>query len=368
MSDEHDEFFMRQAIQSAQQGLYTTDPNPRVGCVLVNAGEVIARGWHEWAGEPHAEVRALSAAGARTRGATVYVTLEPCNHAGRTGPCTDALIAAGVRRVVAGSLDPNTRVAGGGIQRLQDSGIAVRSGVMEREARALNPGFFSRFERGRPFVRLKLGMSLDARTALPDGRSQWITGDAARLDVQAYRARSSAILTSAATVAADDPRLTVRLSYGERVRQPLRIVLLGRRAHVSVNAKVVSNGPTLFMGAGDAPPGFAGLRFERVAEDGSGRPSLRAVMARLADLEINELWVECGANLASLLLKSACVDELIVYVAPVLLGSDAKPLIALHGLQSISAAPRFEYLDVRRVGEDLRCVLRPIYETADAIH
>ena len=217
---------MARALTLAARGLYTTDPNPRVGCVVVGEGRVLGEGWHVRAGEAHAEVLALRAAGPQARGATVFVTLEPCGHTGRTPPCTDALIAAGVARVVCSSVDPNPRVAGRGIERLRSAGIAVSVGLLAADARDLNVGFFSRFERGRPFIRLKMAMSLDARTAPAAGGRAWISGEEARADVQEWRARSGAVLTGAGTVRADDPRLDVRLAYGSWVRQPLRVDLV----------------------------------------------------------------------------------------------------------------------------------------------
>src|SRR6202041_199996 len=220
-----DQVHMARALELAARGLYTTDPNPRVGCVVVQDDRVLGEGWHVRAGEAHAEVLALRAAGPEARGSCVYVTLEPCSHTGRTPPCADALIAAGVARVVCSSVDPNPRVAGGGIERLRSAGIAVSVGVLAAAARELNVGFFSRFERGRPFIRLKMAMSLDARTAPATGGQVWISGEAARADVQKWRARSSAILTGAGTVRTDDPRLNVRLGYGPWIRQPLRVLL-----------------------------------------------------------------------------------------------------------------------------------------------
>jgi len=259
---------MSQALTLAERGLYTTDPNPRVGCVLVRDGQVVGEGWHARAGEPHAEAIALRAAGSLGRGATAYVTLEPCSHTGRTPPCADVLIEAGVARVVAACRDPNPKVSGAGIERLKAAGIAVTAGVLEQSCRALNPGFFRRFESVRPFVRLKIAMSLDARTALQDGRSKWITGEAARADVQHWRARSSAICVGVGTVRADDPRLNVRLTYGPWVRQPLRILLDSRLA-IASGAKIFRDDNVLVFAAPDArAPEPLPYAVERVARVG----------------------------------------------------------------------------------------------------
>src|SRR5580700_5914848 len=277
-----DRAHMARALELAARGLYTADPNPRVGCVLVREGGVIAEGWHARAGEPHAEVVALRAAGSRARGASAYVTLEPCSHTGRTPPCADALIAAGVARVVCCSVDPNPRVAGGGFERLRAAGISVSLGVLAAEARDLNVGFFSRFERGRPFVRLKLAMSLDARTAPASGGQRWISGEAARADVQIWRARSGAVLTGAGTVRTDDPRLDVRLAYGSWVRQPLR-VLLDPMLTCSVGAKLFHGQGALVFAAPDAPVRAQdAARVERLPRAAGGL-DLRAVIQRLAE-------------------------------------------------------------------------------------
>jgi diaminohydroxyphosphoribosylaminopyrimidine deaminase/5-amino-6-(5-phosphoribosylamino)uracil reductase len=348
---------MRRALELAERGLYTTDPNPRVGCVIVRDDAVVGEGWHVRAGEPHAEVLALRAAGPLARGATAYVSLEPCSHTGRTPPCADALIEAGVARVVAAAVDPDPRVAGAGLERLRAAGIVVSSGAGEREARALNVGFFSRLERGRPFVRVKLAMSLDARTAPASGKRLWISGEESRADVQAWRARSGAILTGAGTVRADDPRLDVRLAYGSWVRQPLRVLLDPMLSCPSTAKMFQAHGALVFAGP-DAPDRtHAGARIERLPR-AAGGVDLHAAMRRLAELEVNELLVECGARLGAAFLLAGLVDELILYVAPGLLGTEAAPLLALSGLAP-AALPRFEYRDIRRIGDDLRLVLAP---------
>jgi diaminohydroxyphosphoribosylaminopyrimidine deaminase/5-amino-6-(5-phosphoribosylamino)uracil reductase len=354
-----DRAHLARALELAARGLYTTDPNPRVGCVVVRDGRVIGEGWHERAGEPHAEVLALRAAGPQARGATVFVTLEPCSHTGRTPPCADALMAAGVARVVCCSVDPNPRVGGAGIERLQAAGIAVSVGGLATEARELNVGFFSRFERGRPWVRLKLAMSLDARTAPAAGGRVWISSEASRADVQAWRARSGAILTGAGTVRADDPRLDVRLAYGSWVRQPLRI-LLDPMLSCSTGAKLFLGEGALVFAAADAPVRLnpSSARVERLPRAAGGL-DLRAVVGRLAELEVNELLVECGPRLAGAFILSHLVDELVLYIAPTLLGADAAPLMHVSGLGPAGSLPAFEYRDVQRIGPDLRLILTP---------
>ena len=355
---ETDVLHLARALQLAERGLYTTDPNPRVGCVLAKGERVVGEGWHERAGGPHAEVQALRAAGSQAAGATAYVTLEPCSHVGRTPPCADALIAAGITRVVACVADPSPKVNGAGFARLRDAGIEVSCGLLEREARALNPGFFARVDKRRPFVRLKLAMSVDGRTALHNGQSQWITGEAARTDVQRYRARSSAILTGAGTVRADDPQLNVRLNYGAWVRQPLRVVL-DARLSLAPDAKVFAGGDCLvFAAEGAAPRPDFPAEVARVPE-ADGALNLPAVLDALAAREINEVLVECGARLAASFLQQRLVDEWILYMAPVLFGSDGRALTALQGVSDIASAPRFTYADVRRIGEDLRLILQP---------
>jgi diaminohydroxyphosphoribosylaminopyrimidine deaminase / 5-amino-6-(5-phosphoribosylamino)uracil reductase len=363
-----DRVYLARALELAARGLYTTDPNPRVGCVLVRGGAILAEGWHERAGEAHAEVAALRAAGAGAAGATAYVTLEPCSHTGRTPPCTDALIAAGIRRVVCCSADPNPKVAGDGIKRLEAAGISVSVGALAGEARALNAGFFSRFERGRPLIRLKLAMSLDGRTAPAQGGRMWISGEESRADVQVWRARSSAILTGAGTVRADDPRLNVRWNYGPWVRQPLRVVLDPAQS-CAPSAKIFAGGGALVFIAADAahrpaaqPPAPAGApHFDVEPVPAAGRGlNLTAVIERLTLREVNELWVECGPRLAAAFLEANLVDQLILYVAPILLGADAQPLTALSGLAARGfLPPSFEFESVQRMGADLRLILTP---------
>lgn len=351
-----DRTHMARALELAARGLYTTDPNPRVGCVIASAQGVLGEGWHVRAGEPHAEVLALRNAGTDARGATVYVTLEPCSHTGRTPPCAEALIAAGIVRVVCCTRDPNPVVAGGGIDRLTKAGIAVEVGMFADEARRLNPGFFSRFERGRPYVRLKLAMSLDGRTALATGGQTWISGEASRADVQNWRARSSAVLTGAGTVRTDNPKLNVRLNYGPSVRQPLRVVL-DTMLTTPRASKIFSDTGTLIFAAAEAPLGaFKDLQVERVAR-AEGGLELAAVMQRLSAREINEVLLECGPALAGSFIAKHLVDEMVLYVAPTLLGEAAAPLIRTR-LSSLTLPPSFEFRDLRQIGDDVRLILQ----------
>jgi diaminohydroxyphosphoribosylaminopyrimidine deaminase / 5-amino-6-(5-phosphoribosylamino)uracil reductase len=344
---------LARALDLAARGLYTTDPNPRVGCVIATGDRVLGEGWHVRAGEGHAEVIALRAAGSHARGATVYLSLEPCSHTGRTPPCADALIAAGVARVACCTRDPNPKVAGRGIERLQQAGITVQVGAFIEEARELNVGYFSRHERSRPYVRLKLAMSLDGRTAAADGSRTWISSTESRADVQIWRARSSAVLTGAGTVRGDDPQLNVRLNYGPWVRQPLRVVL-DTMLSTSRAAKIFKHDEALLFAAPEAPLGaFKDIEVERVPRAESGL-DLDTVMQNLAAREVNELLVECGATLAGAFIAKQLVDELVLYVAPRLLGSDAAPLMQLKlgGL----TLPGFEFSDVRQFGADVRLI------------
>ena len=353
-----DHAHMARALRLAERSLYTTQPNPRVGCVIAQGAEIVGEGWHERAGEPHAEVHALRNAGARARAATAYVTLEPCGLHGRTPPCADALIAAGVARVVVAAEDAFQR-DGGAIARLRAAGIVVESGLMRAPARELNRGFFSRVERGRPWVRVKLAMSLDGRTALANGASKWITGEAARDDVQRWRARSSAILTGSGTVLADDPRLTVRLDSPHA--PPLRVVLDGalrtpRGAHV-----LDGTAPTQVFHGRAAPVAQADFaRVECVALDlRDGRLDLAQVLATLAQHGANEVQVEAGPTLCGGLFAAGLVDELLLYVAPIFLGDAARPLLALPALDDMAARWRLRVIEQRALGDDLCLLLRP---------
>jgi diaminohydroxyphosphoribosylaminopyrimidine deaminase / 5-amino-6-(5-phosphoribosylamino)uracil reductase len=321
----------------------------------------VGEGWHERAGEPHAEPLALRAAGERTRGATVYVTLEPCNHFGRTPPCVDILLATGVRRVVYAVGDPNPLVNGAGAKRLREAGVTVESGLLESESAALNAGFLMRMQRGRPFVRLKSAASLDGRTALANGQSKWITSEEARADVQHWRAQSGAVLSSAATILADDPRLDVRI---EAPRQPLRVVL-DRRRQVPRKARVLAPPGEVLIFAAPRPKGarsaqenLGAARVETVRVL-RGHLDLKRVFSKLGELAINDVLVEAGPRLAGALLAAGLVDEWLVYLAPKLLGADAKPLATLARLTRLAAAPRFELRDSTVVGPDLRLRLSP---------
>ena len=359
-----DHAHMALALRLAELGMYTTQPNPRVGCVLAQGDEIVGEGWHQRAGEPHAEVFALRTAGERARGATVYVTLEPCGLHGRTSPCADALIAAGVARVVIASEDAFQR-KGGAVDRMRAAGIVVESGLMREAARELNRGFFSRVERGRPWLRAKLAMSLDGRTALSNGDSKWITGEAARADVQHWRARASAILTGSGTVLADDPRLTVRLDSvidaGERKNIPPLRVVLDRSLRTPKGANVLDGtAPTLIFHAGGVEPPHDGFgRVERVPlEVRDTRLDVAEVLKILATRGVNEVQVEAGPTLCGALLQNGLVDELLLYVAPVLLGDKARPLLALSDLAVMTQAPRLRVVDWRQVGEDARVLYR----------
>jgi diaminohydroxyphosphoribosylaminopyrimidine deaminase/5-amino-6-(5-phosphoribosylamino)uracil reductase len=356
-----DEAAMRRALELAERGLYSTHPNPRVGAVLARDEEIVGEGWHERAGEPHAEPIAIRAAGVRARGATAYVTLEPCSHHGRTPPCVDVLLAAGVRRVVYAVGDPNPRVNGAGAARLKEAGLIVESGLLAADSEALNAGFLMRMRHGRPFIRLKSGASLDGRVALANGESKWITSEEARADVQHWRAQSGAVLTSAATVLADDPRLDVRI---EAPRQPLRVVLDRRRA-VRKTARILAPPGDVLVFAAPRPSKskpvdehLGPARVERLRVKRS-HLDLAAVFARLAELEINDVLVEAGPRLSGALLTAGLVDEWLLYVAPKLLGEGAKPMASMARLTKLDAAPEFALLDSKTVGPDLRLRLRP---------
>jgi diaminohydroxyphosphoribosylaminopyrimidine deaminase / 5-amino-6-(5-phosphoribosylamino)uracil reductase len=355
---------MQRALALAARGLESAHPNPRVGCVIAQGERIVGEGFHERAGEPHAEVFALRAAGTAARGATAYVTLEPCNHHGRTPPCVDALLAAGIARVVYASHDPDPRVDGAGAARLRAAGVSVAGGLLAAEANELNIGFLSRLRRGRPWVRLKLAMSLDGRTALASGESRWLTGAAARADVHAWRARSGAVLTGIGTVLADDPQLTVRREPAA-ARQPLRVVL-DSRSRLPIDARLLREpGETLILtaaaGAAAAAARLArpgAVQVESVAADAGGRIDLAAALQRLGGAGINEVWVEAGATLSGALQAAGLVDEWVLYVAPLLLGADARPLLDLPGASTLAAAPRFVTRDVQPVGPDVRIMLR----------
>ncbi len=405
-----DEYYMARALKLAQRGRFTTHPNPNVGCVIVKDGEIVGEGYHQRAGEPHAEVHALRMAGEKAKGATAYVTLEPCSHHGRTPPCCDALIAAGVARVVASMQDPNPQVAGRGLYRLQQAGIDVSHGLMMSEAEQLNKGFLKRMRTGFPYIQLKLGASLDGRTAMASGESQWITSPQARRDVQRLRAQSHAILTSSATVLADDPALTVRWSeldeqtQGLYPQQNLRDVQrLRAQSHaiLTSSATVLADDPALTVRWSELDEQTQGLYpqqnlrqpvrividsqnrvtpehrivqqpgetwFARTQEDSrewpetvrtllipehKGHLDLVVLMMQLGKQQINSIWVEAGPTLAGALLQAGLVDELIVYIAPKLLGNDARGLCTLPGLEKLADAPQFKFKEIRHVGPDV---------------
>lgn len=388
-----DHLHMAHALRLAERGLYTTQPNPRVGCVIAHGERVVGAGFHARAGEPHAEVFALREAGEAARGATAYVTLEPCAHFGRTPPCADALAAAGVARVVIAAEDPFPQVAGQGIEKLRAAGITVEIGLLREAARELNIGFFSRIERRRPWLRVKLAMSLDGRTALANGESRWITGEAARADVQRWRARSSAILSASGTVLADNPHLTVRLPESEgrhpltaRLAEagnsslspgpaagkgwgagetfppvkPLRAIL-DRQLRTPADSHILdADAPTLLMHTANAPVPAHLAAIDRVAlPEQAGRLDLHAALAELARRQVNELHVEAGPTLCGALLAAGLADELLLYIAPMLLGDTARPLLALPPLARMADRWRLRTLDRRMLGEDIRLRLRP---------
>ncbi len=356
-----DRVHMARAIVLAARGLHTTDPNPRVGCVLVRDGRVLGEGWHERAGGPHAEQMALQAAGGEARGATAYVSLEPCNHWGRTPPCTEALIRAGVVRVVAAMKDPDPRTAGGGLSALSAAGMGVSCGLLEKEAAALNPGFIMRHRRGRPWVRCKLGVTLDGRTATAAGESRWITGEAARRDVHQLRARSSAIMTGIGTVLADDPSLTVRIDDAAVERQPLRVIVDSSLRLPAAARVLEAPGATLVAGTASAPqrPDLEARADVEVLRCGSdGRVDLEVLLSLLAARQINEVLLEAGPVLCGAMLEAGLVDELVLYVAPKLLGDAARGMFSLPGVERLDQALMPAIEDVRAVGDDWRIVAR----------
>lgn len=369
MTTAADQAYMAQALRLAGRALNATHPNPRVGCVIVREGQVVGEGWHQAVGGPHAEVHALAAAGAAARGATAYVTLEPCCHTGRTPPCTGALIRAGIARVVYAADDPNPRVAGGGARQLAAAGVAVERGLLAGPARALNRGFYRRMTSGRPFITSKIACSLDGRTALADGRSQWISGPESRADVQRERARCSAILTGIGTVLADDPRLDLRPEAPPGARQPLRIVL-DPSLRLPPGARLLAGGGAVLVVAtqADGPREQAllraGARVERLAAGADGRLPLDGLAALLGRLELNEVLVEAGATLNGALLAAGLIDELLVYQASHVLGGDARGMFALAPLAGMDARPEFALEEVRRVGTDLRLRYASKHESA----
>ncbi|MCQ9472666.1 bifunctional diaminohydroxyphosphoribosylaminopyrimidine deaminase/5-amino-6-(5-phosphoribosylamino)uracil reductase RibD [Pseudomonas alliivorans] len=365
-----DVHYMARALELARKGLYSTHPNPRVGCVIVREGQIVGEGWHALAGEPHAEVHALRQAGEQARGATAYVTLEPCSHHGRTPPCADALVNAGITRVVASKQDPNPEVAGRGLLRLMTAGIAVQCGVLEAEARALNKGFIKRMETGQPYVRVKLAMSLDGRTAMASGESQWITGPEARSAVQRLRAQSSVVLTGADTVLADKARLTVRpdelglnaeLSALAAARAPLRVLIDGR-LRVPLDAPFFQAGSALVAtcAAASARGRYHDEGHEIVAmADSAGHVDLRKLLTELGARGVNEVLVEAGPRLAGAFTRLGLVDEFQIFIAGKFLGSSARPLLDLP-LAQMSEALELNIVEMRAVGNDWRVIALPV--------
>lgn len=360
------EQFMAKAIQLAQRGLYTTDPNPRVGCVIVKNEKIIGEGWHMRAGEGHAEVNALQDAGHATEGADCYVTLEPCSHFGRTPPCVDALIKAKVRRVFVAMTDPNPVVSGSGIARLRQAGIEVQTDILAAQSEKLNPGFCQRMRIGKPYIRSKLAMSLDGRTAMASGESKWITGPEARADVQKLRARSSAIMTGIGTILADDPLLNVRPEQsqtgwypeGQKVRQPLRVIV-DSKMRMPADARILQQQRVLLATAQDkqAPQGAETL----VLPEEGGIIDLSALMSVLAQREINELMVEAGGVLNGALLKARLIDELVIYMAPKIMGDMARGVFHLPGMDTMAQNISLNISDIRAIGKDWRITAVPEY-------
>ena len=359
--------FMQLALDLAKQGEFTTTPNPSVGCVLVKDGKVVGKGFHAKAGEPHAEVMALREAGENARGATAYVTLEPCSHFGRTPPCAKGLVEAGVSKVIAAMCDPNPQVAGKGLQILSDAGIESAVGLLEENAEQLNKGFLKRMRTGKPFVQLKLAMSIDGKTAMASGESKWITGAQARADVQQYRAKASAILSTSQTVLADDPSLNVRweelpsdvkAGYSqEKLRQPVRVILDSSHKVRSDFKVFLTESPVWLVGEDDYPlTGFPVFTDYLQLDRNQGETRLQALMAELGKRQINTLWVEAGATLAGALIADNLVDELIIYMAPKLLGDQARDLCHLPNLTQLADAPLWQLQSCESVGDDLKLI------------
>lgn len=353
--------YMARCLELAERGLYTTDPNPRVGCVIVKDDTIVGEGWHETAGAAHAEVNALKKAGRKAAGATVYVTLEPCCHQGRTPPCTKALIKARVQRVVYAMQDPNPQVAGKGAAALREAGIAVEAGLLQSQAEALNPGFISRMTRGRPYVRAKIAASLDGRTAMASGESHWITGVPARADVQHWRGRSSAILTGIGTVLTDDPLLTVREI--KVAHQPLRVVV-DTRLSLPESAKMLSAPGETLVVTGNQDSEYAENLQRAGAEvlylPGRQGVDLPALLAHLAHREVNELLVEAGRTLCGALLELRLIDELLLYLAPCVLGDSARGMFRMIGLEQLADRIPLAITDVRQMGDDWRIIARVV--------
>lgn len=371
-----DQRFMQLAIELAKKGRFTTTPNPNVGSVLVKDGKIIGQGFHQQAGTPHAEIHALNEAGANAKGATAYVTLEPCSHTGRTGPCSQALINAGVSKVICAMQDPNPQVSGRGLRMLEQAGVETASGLLHEQAEQLNLGFLKRMRQGMPFVTCKLAASLDGKTALANGKSKWITGASAREDVHLYRAQHCAILTGADTVLTDNAQLNVRLSERQQrdyifntVRQPVRVVIDSRRRLTPELALFDTDSDIILVHTDNAteldkrhhwPNNVTHLH---VASTATGQVDLKALLAELGRREINSVWLEAGAQLAGAMAEQALIDRYIVYVAPKMMGTDAKGLVNIGPFEDMNQVHEFEFSDVTQVGADVRLTLD--FKTAD---
>ncbi|MGH8728236.1 MAG: bifunctional diaminohydroxyphosphoribosylaminopyrimidine deaminase/5-amino-6-(5-phosphoribosylamino)uracil reductase RibD [Burkholderiales bacterium] len=359
MFSKADTQYMAHALRLGRRGLLTATPNPRVGCVLVNKNAIVGEGWHERAGTPHAEIVALNAAKDQAAGATAYVTLEPCCHFGRTAPCADALIAAGISRVVAAMQDPNPRVAGAGFERLKAAQVQVESGLLETQARDLNMGFVSRMTRGRPWVTMKIASSLDGKTALATGESRWLTSENSRRDAHRFRARACAILTGIGTVVQDDPEMTVR--HVDSTRRPLRVVV-DSKLQIPNHSKILAGGGTLVASALNYPGVIRRLQNAGaqvvVIPGGAGKVDLNALMRELGNREINEVLVEAGSGLNGALLRAGLVDELLLYMSPHLLGEAGRGMFDLSDLPDLERKREFKIVDVRKVGTDMRILAR----------
>ena len=362
-----DHSFMARAIQLAAKGLYTTQPNPRVGCVIVLNNKIVGEGFHQQAGGPHAEVHALNQAGAKAKNATAYISLEPCSHQGKTPPCANALIDAGVSRVVCAMQDPNPLVAGQGIKKLQDAGISADCGVMETEAEALNPGFIKRMKTGLPFVRVKLAMSLDGRTAMSSGESKWITGDAARTDVQRLRARSSVILTGSGTVLADDPSMNVRISASDlgssvEPHQPLRAIIDGELKISNESNIFKRQGECVVFTAADESQAKSITAAQVVSLPATtGKVDLVKMLKYLAEQQVNEVHLEAGSKLCGAFLGLQLVDEIVIYMAPHIMGDSAKGLFHLPEIETMSQRINLDIKEIRQIGKDWRITVLPQY-------
>jgi len=360
----NDNEFMSRAIRLAKKGLYTTHPNPRVGCVITKDNTIVGEGWHKKSGEAHAEINALNQAGKLAQGAIAYVTLEPCCHTGKTPPCTTSLIKAGITRVVAAMQDPHEKVAGKGFEILQAAGIEVKVGLLEQQAQCLNPGFIKRMQHGRPFVRIKMAMSVDGRTAMASGESQWITSESARNDVQHWRAQSSAMLTGIGTILSDNPSLTVRQNNESldelAIDQPL-CVILDSHLQLPVDAKVIQRPGKILVFTNSTEQQKVvsleevGVQVVHVNKSVNGL-DLDQILAHLASIEINEVMIEAGATLAGSFIESGLVDELIIYMAPVLMGDQARALFHLPIIEKMSQKIQLNIKEIRQFGEDIRII------------